>query len=104
MWRARRRVLCTTLLCIAALWAMPRGARAQLYIVQESASTLPTGSAGEYNATTGAVIDANFITGLNAPYELALATGITVSGVSLRRLDTYVGSKGGHCFERKAPA
>jgi hypothetical protein len=58
--------LCTLLLCIAALLAMPTGARAQLYVGQSG------GPLGEYNATTGATINANFITGLNAPSGLAV--------------------------------
>ena len=31
------------------------------------------GTVGEYNATTGAAINANFITGLDYPYGLALS-------------------------------
>ncbi len=54
----RRRVLYTLLLGIAALWIMPEISRAQLYVSQIN------GTVGEYNATTGAVINVNFITGL----------------------------------------
>jgi hypothetical protein len=64
-----RRALCTLLLGIAALWAMPKSARAQLlYVVQNTAN-----SVGEYNATTGAAINANLITGLNGPVGLVLS-------------------------------
>jgi hypothetical protein len=56
-WRALRRALCALLLGITALWAMSRSARAQLYVSQSSASRV-----SEYNATTGAAINANFIT------------------------------------------
>ena len=40
-------------------------AHAQLYVSQGS-------TVGEYDATTGAAINANFITGLSAPVGLAL--------------------------------
>jgi hypothetical protein len=45
------------LIAVVALWAMPRNARAQLYITQNT-------TVSEYDATTGAAINANFITGL----------------------------------------
>jgi hypothetical protein len=66
--RALCRALCTLLVGIAALWAMPRSARARLYISQVGNNTV-----GEFNATTGAVIKASFITGLNFPWGLALS-------------------------------
>ena len=69
-WRPLRPALCTLLLGIAALWAMPRSARAQLYVTQQ---TGVGSTVGEYNATTGAAINANFITGLDDPYGLALS-------------------------------
>src|SRR5208282_2158841 len=56
--RPLRRALSTLLLGIAALSAMPKSARAQLYVAFGN-------TVGEYDATTGAVINANFITGLN---------------------------------------
>ena len=65
-WRPLRRALCTLLVGIAALWAMPIIARAQLL-----------DRAGEYNATTGATINANFITGLE------LSSGLALSGNNL---------------------
>ena len=68
-WRPLRRALCTLLLGIAMLWAMPRNARAQLLYVGQTGNS----SVGEYNATTGAAINANFITGLNEPEGLAVA-------------------------------
>ena len=68
-WRPLRRALCTLLLGITALWAMPGSARAQvLYVSQVNA-----GIVGEYDATTGAAINANFITGLISPAGLALS-------------------------------
>ena len=69
-WRSLRRALCTLLLGIAALWAMPTSARAQLYVVNQNANAI-----GEYNASTGAVINTNFITtGVDGP------TGLLLSG------------------------
>jgi hypothetical protein len=47
------------LIAIAALWAMPRTAHAQLYVINK-----PGGGAqvvSKYNATTGALINASFI-------------------------------------------
>jgi len=46
-----RRALCTLLVGIAALWAMPRSARAQIYVSQANSGTV-----GEYDAATGAAI------------------------------------------------
>jgi len=66
-WRPLRRALYTLLLCTAALWAMPRSAHAQLYVSQVG------GSVGEYNAATGAVINANLIMGLPQPGALLLS-------------------------------
>ena len=70
--RPRFRVLCTLLLGIAALWALPSIARAQLFV---NLSRSPVGSVGEYDATTGATINASFITGLNTPI-----LGLAISG------------------------
>jgi hypothetical protein len=55
--RALRSALCTLLLGITALWAMPRNADANpvLYAV------FPGYSIGKYDATTGAVIQSGFI-------------------------------------------
>ena len=49
-WRPLRRALCTLLLGIVTLLAMPRSARAQLYVGQ---SGFGNNTVGEYNATTG---------------------------------------------------
>src|SRR6516162_2125458 len=62
------RALCTLLLCIAVLWAMPKSARAQLLVSEYSSD-----SVGEFNATTGALINPSFITGLNGPSAIALS-------------------------------
>jgi hypothetical protein len=84
--RPLRRALCTLLLGIATLWTMPRNAGAQqLYVVQSTAN-----SVGEYNATTGAAIKANFITGLNDP------TWLLLSGDSLLVANTGAGTVVGY--------
>ena len=51
--------------------AVLRNARAQLYVSSRPEGGL-FGVVSEYNATTGEVINANFITGLGAPAGLAL--------------------------------
>jgi DNA-binding beta-propeller fold protein YncE len=66
-WRPLSRALYTFLIAIAALWGMPRNACAQLYVSQAE-----IGVVSEYDATTGAVINANFITGVGSPFGLAL--------------------------------
>jgi hypothetical protein len=68
----RRAFFYTLLIGIAALWAMPRSARAQIYVSQEY-PIAGTGTVSEYDATTGAVIKANFITGVIHPAGLVLS-------------------------------
>src|SRR5260370_26897405 len=58
------RILCAPLLGITALWAMPRSAHAQLYVGTNN-------TISEYNATTGAAINPNFITGTGGPLALS---------------------------------
>lgn len=67
-----RRALCTLLLCVGALWAMPISALTQIYVSQ-----LANPGVGEYNASTGAAINANLIT------ELGFPDGLAVSGNNL---------------------
>jgi DNA-binding beta-propeller fold protein YncE len=67
-WRPQCRILWTLLLGITALWAMSRSAHAQLYVSQSATNTV-----GKYDTTTGAVINANFITGLSGPSGLAVS-------------------------------
>jgi hypothetical protein len=83
--RPLHRALCTLLIGVATLWAMPRSARAQLYISQAPGIQLNDGTVGKYDATTGAAIHANFIQG-NAP------TGLAVSGNNLFLANTFGGS------------
>jgi len=56
------------LVAIAGLWPMPRNAHAQLYVIRDS----KTGIVSEYDAKTGEVINANFITGPSRPVALAV--------------------------------
>ena len=63
------RALCTLLLGIAALWVMPRDARAQLLFVGQGS---PAQQVGEYNLSTGA-FNPSLITGLSFPYALAVS-------------------------------
>jgi PKD domain len=73
-WRPVRRSLCTLFLCIVALWSSPRSAHAQLYVNQQAPPTSQAQSGvSEYNTTTGAAINANFITGLNEPVAIAVS-------------------------------
>ena len=67
-WRPLLRAFYPFLIAAAALSAMPRNARAQLYVTQRS----PDGIVSKYNATTGTLIKAHFITGLNQPQGLAV--------------------------------
>jgi PKD repeat protein/glutamine cyclotransferase len=69
--RPLRRSLCTVLIGIAALWAMPGSARAQqqALLVSQSAQN----AINEYDATTGALIKANFITGIISPSGMLLS-------------------------------
>jgi hypothetical protein len=68
----RSALFCTLLLCISAIWAMPGSARAQIYVSQEY-PLAGTGTVSEYDATTGAVIKANLITGVIHPAGLVLS-------------------------------
>jgi hypothetical protein len=72
-WRPLLRAFYPFLIAIAALWAMPRTAGAQLYVTQGGTG----GFVSKYNTTTGALIKAHFITQLNGP------TGLAVSGTDL---------------------
>jgi hypothetical protein len=73
--RPLRRALCTALIGIAALWALPRNACAQLYVSNQITAVNPIyggDSVGEYDAATGAPINADFIRGLFSPAGLAV--------------------------------
>ena len=62
------RALYPFLIATAALWAMPKNASAQLYVIEFPGGL---GVVGKYDAKTGAAIS-SFITGLNVPQWLAV--------------------------------
>ncbi len=70
-WRPLLRAFYPFLIAAAALWAMPKNARAQLYVT-ELPQVGTIGVVGKYDATTGAAISPSFITGLNFPVGLAV--------------------------------
>ncbi|MFY9984982.1 MAG: hypothetical protein WAK31_09490 [Chthoniobacterales bacterium] len=65
-WRPLSRAFFQCLIAVAVLWAAPRNAEAQLYILQSPPFSGALGSVSEYTST-GKVINANFITGLQNP-------------------------------------
>ena len=90
-WRPPHRALFTLLLGIAALWAMPRSARAQVLYVSLNGANI----VGEYDATSGAAINANLITGLNLPRGLALSgNNLLVSNVGGTTVGEYNATTG----------
>ena len=87
-WRPLRRALCTAVLGIAALWALPNNARAQLYVGQRM-----TGIVSKFDATTGIVINTDFIDNNAPPYGLALS-GNHLFVTSLRGVVEYNAATG----------
>lgn len=79
------RALHPFLISVAVLWAVPRNAQAQVYVLEQS-TTSPTGSVSEYSAR-GELINANFIIGLSA-------NQIAVSGNNLFVVNYPVGTNG----------
>src|ERR1700741_1476968 len=69
-WGPPLRTLYAFLIVIVVLCAMPRNAQAQLYILQNNPSQV--GIVSEYS-TKGALINANFITGLSDPVQIAVS-------------------------------
>jgi hypothetical protein len=74
------RALYAICIVMAGLWAMPGNARANLYITQAATVGVPTGVVSEYNAFTGRLVHAQFITWLNNPDSIAFFHGRTVFG------------------------
>lgn len=74
--KTSRRALCALLIGIAAFWAMPRNACAQIYVGESD-------SVGKYDATSGTAISANFITGLNQPTEPSALSMIALGSVAM---------------------
>jgi hypothetical protein len=62
------RALYASLIAFATLWAMPRNAHAQLYVVQQGA-----GIVSEYHVITGDIIKARFIAVFNAGFIAIVA-------------------------------
>jgi DNA-binding beta-propeller fold protein YncE len=80
------------LVAIAGLWPMPRNAHAQLYVIRDS----KTGIVSEYDAKTGEVINANFITGLSRPVALAVnANTLFVTNFRSGTIGKYDATTGG---------
>jgi DNA-binding beta-propeller fold protein YncE len=69
-WRPLLRAFYPFLIAIAALWAMPKNAHAQLYVTEVPGDN--GGVVDKYDAKTGAAINASFITGLGFPLGLAV--------------------------------
>jgi hypothetical protein len=90
MGRPLRCALCTVLIGTAALWAPPRNACAQLYVSQSGVG----GTVGEYDAATGAAINANLVTGLSDPFGLAVSgnTLFVADGDTVGEYDAATGA------------
>src|SRR5260221_13034286 len=71
-WRPLLRAFYPFVIAAAALWAMPKNARAQLYVTEFPQGGGPIGFVGKYDGTTGAAISPSFITGLSFPRGLAV--------------------------------
>src|ERR1700758_3714909 len=69
-WRPLLCAFYPFLIAITALGVMPKNACAQLYVTSRPGSG--AGVVSEYDASTGKVINANFITGLDGPDGLAV--------------------------------
>src|ERR1700751_1963305 len=63
-WRRSFPASYLLIIAIAVLWAVPKDACAQLYVFNRPEGRFGGEVVSEYNATTGAAINANFITGL----------------------------------------
>ena len=88
--RPLRCALCIGLIGIAALWAMPENARAQLYVSQ-----IGVQSVGEYDATTGTPINANLIKPVFSPYGMAVSGNdlfVTVGGDTVGEYNATTGA------------
>jgi hypothetical protein len=72
-FRPLLRTLYTFVIAIAALWAMPRNAHAQMYVAQDFSNRLRLGFVAENNVTTGELIKGDFITPLNLPFDLRVS-------------------------------
>jgi hypothetical protein len=69
-WRPLLRAFCRFLIAIAALLGVPKNTQAQLYVLQNNPSQI--GIVSEYS-TKGELINADFITGLSDPVQIAVS-------------------------------
>ncbi|MBV8098178.1 MAG: hypothetical protein JOZ31_03360, partial [Verrucomicrobia bacterium] len=90
-WKPLLRVLSAVLITVAALWATPRNAHAQLYVTQYTA-----GVVSKYNPGTGAEINTNFISALNGPSALLVSgSELFVAIQNGNTVGTYEAGSGG---------
>src|SRR5436190_24400658 len=82
------RLILPTLVSFAALCAILRTARAQIFVTHFGNGLPGTGSISEYDATTGATVNPALVSGLNAPL------GIAVSGGNLFVVNSNTGTIG----------
>src|SRR5437016_400093 len=89
----KSRVLAGLFLSAIALCILSNSARAQLYVSQQG-----NGTVGKYDATTGAAVNASFITGTYFPVSLALLSNtlfVGNNGVStVSKFDATTGAGG----------
>ena len=71
-WRTLLRGFYAFIIAVTVLWAVPRIAKAQFYIVSLPSYPGTTGIVSEYSAK-GELINGNFITGLNNPYVISVS-------------------------------
>jgi hypothetical protein len=85
------RAVCTTLGVMVALWAMPRRVDAQIYVFE-----IGPGVVDEYDAATGAAINANLITGLCFQSNAVALFGndLFVSNATLNTIGEYNATTG----------
>ena len=84
------------LIAIAALWAIADNARAQLYITNRPVEFSGPYVVSQYNAETGVVINANFITGVTQAEGLALQDNILfVADLGAGTVGKYDANTGG---------
>ena len=86
----KSRALAGLFLSAIALCILSSSARAQLYVSQQGNNTV-----AEYDATTGALINSTFITGVSNPFSLALSgNNLFVAEFSGGRVGEYDATTG----------
>ena len=71
------RLILPTLVSFAALCAILRTARAQIFVTHFGNGLPGTGSISEYDATTGATVNPALVSGLNLPYSIAIVATVS---------------------------